>query len=145
MSRGASGIERMVAVLALPKVDAPLPQVRNETRALINRLRFRASFCRASSYLDIYTACQLIDPGNGEEAAANTLIRILGQALDKTPLWHQPGEREFSFDELWLAQLIESYQDLDDSSFRFLIHRRIPHEKRRIFGALIANLATQVS
>ena len=135
------GLKSMVAVLALPKVSPQLPQVQPETRALINRLRFYASFSRASSFLDIYTACQMIDPDNGEEAAANTLIRILGQALDKTPVWHRPGEAEFSFDELWLAQAIESYKYSDDSSFRFLIHRRIPHEKRRIFGALIANLA----
>ncbi|MEM6578490.1 MAG: hypothetical protein AAF678_08360 [Pseudomonadota bacterium] len=131
----------MTAVLALPWADVPEPQIRLETRALINRLRFHASFCRASSYLDIYTACQLIDPESSEEAAATTLIRILGQALDKTPVWHRPGEVEFSFDELWLAQVIESQKTSDADSHRFLIERRIPHSKRRIFGALIANLA----
>ncbi|MEL7012941.1 MAG: hypothetical protein AAFO72_06640 [Pseudomonadota bacterium] len=143
LSRPRFGLRRMVALLAVPKVDIPQPQVRRETRALINRLRFHASFCRASSFLDIYVACQLIDPANGEDAAANTLIRILGQALDKTPVWHRPGEAELSFDELWLAQVIETYHNSDDHSFRFLIHRRIPHAKRRIFGALIANLAEQ--
>ena len=82
-----------------------------------------------------------MDPDTEEEAAATTLIRILGQALDKTPVWHRPGEPEFSFDELWLAQVIESHQNSDADSFRFLIQRRIPHEKQRIFGALICNLA----
>lgn len=135
----------MVALLALPNVEIPQPRVRAKTRALVNRLRFYATFCRASSFLDIYTACDLIDPGNSEEAAASTLIRILGQALDKTPIWHRPGEEEFSFDELWLSQVIESYQDFDDDSYRFLILRRIPHTKRRIFSALIANLADQAS
>lgn len=134
----------MVAVLALPRAHPLPPQVLPETRALINRLRFHASLCRASAHLDIYTACQLIDPGNGEDAAATTLIRILGQALDKTPVWHRPGETELSFDELWLAQVIESHAVNDDDSFRFLIHRRIPHAKRRIFGALISNLAGQI-
>lgn len=132
---------KMTALLQLPRTEAPRPQVRPESRALINRLRFHAAFCRASSYLDIYTACQLIDPKKGEEAAISTLIRILGQALDKTPVWHRPGESTLSFDELWLAQVIESFQNNDDDSFRFLIHRRIPHAKRRIFGAIIANLA----
>lgn len=141
LSRGLLlGMLDMVAVLALPRADAPHPQIRPATRILINRLRFHASFCRASSYLDIYTACQLIDPATGEDAAATTLIRILGQALDKTPVWHRPGETEFSFDELWLAQVIEAHQNSDTDSFRFLIQRRIPHAKRRIFTALICNL-----
>ncbi|WP_299656235.1 hypothetical protein [uncultured Tateyamaria sp.] len=131
----------MTAVLKLPVQEVPWPQVGSETRALINRLRFHASLCRASAHLDIHVACGLIDPNSGEDAAARTLIRVLAQALDRTPVWLRPGEISLSFDECWLAQVIEARRGEDFDSLLFLTHRRIAGDKRRLFGMLVANLA----
>lgn len=130
----------MAAVLKLSAGLAPSPSVCPETRALINRLRFHASYCRASAHLDIYKACALIAPSPNEDITARTLIRVLGQALDRKPHWHRPGDDSFSFDELWLAQVIEARRDDDEDSFTFLTLRRISQAKRRIFAVLVTAL-----
>jgi len=131
----------MITALKTQPQDFVKPQtVAPNTRALINRLRFHASVCQAAAYLDIHSACELIDPTSDEAPAARTLIRILGQALDRSPQWHRPGAQELSFDELWLAQIIEACRSADHDSYTFLTTRRIAKHKQRILRVLVCNL-----
>jgi len=119
---------------------APRPAASPEAMAFLNRLRFHATRCRASARLDIATACTLIDPQGDETAAASVFVRVLGQALDRPPVWYRPGETDLSFDERWVLAVAESYAAGDGDSFTFLTQRRISGPKRRLFLALIARL-----
>lgn len=134
----------MSAVLKLPEKCAPQPlRLTDDVRVSLNQLRFQATTCRASAFLDIFQACSVLDPDT--EDAKNTrqitLLRILGQALDHAPVFYRPGEKNLSFDEKWLAALIEASQRGDHDSFAFLLNRRVVQSKRRIIGSLIVSLA----
>ncbi len=134
----------MSAVLKLPEKCAPQPlRLTDDVRVSLNQLRFQATTCRASAFLDIFQACSVLDPDT--EDAKNTrqitLLRILGQALDHAPVFYRPGEKNLSFDEKWLAALIEASKRGDHDSFAFLLNRRVAHSKRRIIGSLIVSLA----
>ncbi|MEL7214435.1 MAG: hypothetical protein AAGJ96_00690 [Pseudomonadota bacterium] len=122
---------------------APRYEVPGDIRGMINRLRFRASLCRASARLDIHEACRLLPVADDpDEGAVSTLfLRVLGQALERPPVWLKPGAADFSFDELWLARVLITYQKGDGASLAFLIDRRIPKEKRRVFRLLVASLS----
>ncbi|MCH2163408.1 MAG: hypothetical protein MK098_01965 [Marinovum sp.] len=137
----------MGAVLSLPVMDAPprAPNVSDEMRGLINRLRFHATFCRAAAHLDLHAACAVVDPNAGEDAAARILIRVLRQALEREPVWYRPGSTQMSFDELWLAQAIEALIVNDLDSYTFLTHRRIAKDKRRFVHMLMKNLTKSLS
>ena len=134
----------MLAALPFAPESVPQDQVAPETRALINRLRFHAARCRASAHLDLYHACQVVDPNADEDLVACTLLRILGQALGSEPRWFRPGEGELSFDERWLAQLISAFADGDADSVTFLLARRIAAPKRRVVQTLVAQLANKL-
>lgn len=133
----------MTALLKLSLSDVPPPGVDAPTRALINRLRFHASRCRASAHLDIHAACALIDPKGCPERAAATLLRVLGQALARVPVWHRVGEPALSFDERWLAQVIAARRRGDRDSYLFLTLRRVAPDKQRLFALLVAQVAAQ--
>lgn len=135
----------MSALPNLASTNAPIPDVSQETRALINRLRFHAARCRASSRLDIFEACHLMEATGDRDIATATLIRVASQALDHAPRWLRPGEPELTFDELWFAQVIQSLAVGDLDSFAFLTRSRIARNKRRMFGALAARVAKQAS
>ena len=134
----------MSAVLKLPEKCAPQPlRLTDDVRVLLNQLRFQATTCRASAFLDIFQACSVLDPvtEDANNTRQITLLRILGQALDHAPVFYRPGEKNLSFDEKWLAALIEASKRGDRDSFAFLLNRRVAQSKRRIIGSLIASLA----
>lgn len=130
-----------------PQQDVSAPALPETLIALLNRMRFHAIRCRASAHLDLFKACSLLDPhANGAEIETlRTLVRVMGQALDREPVFFQPGSAEISFDERWLLALITAAHTKDDNSFQFLMVRRVAHHKRRIFSLLIKSLAENTS
>ncbi len=134
----------MSALLKLPVTnERPLAEVPDNVRGLLNKLRFHATTCRASARLDIYSACAVLDhnEARAEDAQIKTLLRVMGQALGQSPVFLRPGEESLSFDERWLIAALTAKAVRDDSSFSFLMCRRIEVSKRRIFGLLVSGLA----
>ena len=135
----------MAALLKLPSAETHVtPQDRDlGLTPLLNRLRFHATRCRASSHLDLYEACRLLDPTakDAEALYVSTLLRILDQALGRTPLFYRPGEATRSFDETWITALIEARMRGDAASYRFLISSRVAREKRRSLAPIISGLS----
>lgn len=134
----------MTALLKLDIQHEATPATLPEgARGLLNKLRFHASQCRASAYLDIFSACSVLDPNadRAEDAQMRVLLRVMGQALEKEPVFHRPGEPTLSFDESWLMTALTARAEGDDDSFTFLLHRRVSKEKRRIFSLLLGGLS----
>ncbi len=134
----------MTALLKLPvHHDRPETVVPASVRGLLNRIRFHATTCRASARLDIFDACAVLDPdtSRAEDARIKVLLRVLGQALDKEPVFLRAGVSTLSFDERWLIAALRAKADGDEDSFSFLICRRVEHSKRRVFAVLLAGLA----
>ena len=134
----------MAALLERPGLDVPPRHtIPDSMRGVLNRVRFHASTCRASAYLDLYKACSVIDPTapDAEDGQIRILLRVMGQALDKQPTFLRPGEQNLSFDESWLIALLQARLDQDDDSFAFLMLRRVALPKRRVFGLLLSGLA----
>ena len=133
----------MTALLKLPvHHDRPETVVPAGARGLLNRLRFHATTCRASARLDIFDACAVLDAdtNRAEDARIKTLLRVLGQALDKEPDFLRPGETALSFDERWLMAALRAKSEGDGDSFAFLICSRVEHSKRRVFGFLLSGV-----
>ncbi|MEL6119561.1 MAG: hypothetical protein AAGL92_05045 [Pseudomonadota bacterium] len=134
----------MSALLKLPiHNDRPAPEVPEDVRPLLNKLRFAATTCRASARLDIFAACAVLDPNEtrAEAAQINTLLRVMGQALGKEPVFLRPGVETTSFDERWLIAALMAKTAGDENSFAFLLLSRVEHSKRRIFALLLSGLA----
>lgn len=134
----------MSALLKLPfETDRPVPQVPHHVRAILNKIRFYATTCRASARLDIFAACAVLNPmdPHAEALKINTLLRVMGQALGTDPVLLRPGETGTSFDERWLIAALSAKLDKDEDSFAFLILSRVEPSKRRIFALLISGLA----
>lgn len=134
----------MSALLKLPvQNDRPAAQVPEHVRSILNKIRFFATTCRASARLDIFAACAVLDPNEtrAEAAQITTLLRVMGQALGKEPVFLRPGVETTSFDERWLIAAIMAKVDGDEDSFAFLIVSRVEPSKRRIFGLLLSGLA----
>ena len=133
----------MGAVLQIPTYSAPPARAVPEPyRIILNQMRLHAAECRASSRLDLFEACDAISPETqkGEETLIRVVLRVMGQALDKRPLFLKPGTAELSFDEEWLMSLLMAHARGDADSFEFMIRRRVARLKRRSFGSLIASL-----
>ena len=109
----------------------------------LNDLRVAALGCRASAYADLTNACALLAAARetGRMAHAEVLVRCLAQAIGSRPLFHRPGSTEISFDEAWIARLIETAEQGDDESFAFLIKSRVPHWARRNIAYLIRSIS----
>lgn len=135
-----------VLKLACP-IHQPEPELDGDMRVLLNTLRFHAATCRAKARVDFFHACLLIDPKAEatDTARLEMVLRVMGDALGNTPIFFRPGEPELSFDERWLIAVISARIQDDSDSFEFLMRRRVSHDKRRLFGALIAGLADQIS
>lgn len=132
----------MGAVLNLP-YDAwpPVPRLDTSARGCVNRLRFVATRCRASARLDISTLVRAGPAEISPEVAAQVLVRILGQALGTPPIWHRAGAKHFSFDEIWLAQILTACAQGDTASFDFLTRRRVAAPMRAPFAAVVRRLS----
>jgi hypothetical protein len=118
-----------------------------EARALLNRIRFTAASCRASSRLDLFEARTVLDAHGkqDDEAHVAALIRVLGEALGARPVFRRTGEEDLSFDEAWLVAAVSARAKGDDASFLFLVTRRVLASKRRSFAMLVTRLTQRLA
>ncbi|MEM9047111.1 MAG: hypothetical protein AAGC92_00200 [Pseudomonadota bacterium] len=132
------------AVVKMPNLpDRAVEPLPDHLRQWVNRLRFHAAGCRSAARLDLFRACALLSPVTEEAEAAgcSALIRVLGQALEKSPVFFKPGVDPLSFDEAWLVSIIDARLRGDLDSVAFLVLRRVAPEKRRAFMLLIDAVA----
>lgn len=115
-------------------------------KGALNRLRFLAAGCRASARLDLFRACDFLDPDDSvvARASATAIVRTLDQAIGTKAVLFTPGTSEASFDEAWLLRLIERCRARDHSSIDFLLKCRVLPERRSAFLHLIQTLADNI-
>lgn len=121
--------------------EAPLiPQTRSQSQLYkLNKLRLTAMRCRASTQVDVFEACKLL---NVNETLAEThfeeaLLRTLRQGLQRKPKFYSVGSSEESFDEKWLLQVLGAADTDDFASVEFLIRSRIDRRMWRSIRFLI--------
>lgn len=110
----------------------------------LDMLRREAARARVDSRLDLFRACALLAPEAQRSSAAfaRALLRTLGQALGRRPVFHPVGHRgALGFDEAWLLRAIERARAGDHDSLTFLVSSRIPHGYRRSVAFLVHGVA----
>ena len=91
--------------------------------------------CRKDSRISIDEACKLIQIDKKKSARyfAYNILRTLEEILGKKPIFRNPGEKCLSFDEQWIASLINSYKSNDQISTKFLINSRVENLNKRSY------------
>ena len=102
---------------------------------VVNKLRFLMIDCRKESRISIDEACRLIQIDKKKSASyfAYNILRTLEEILGKKPIFRNPGEKNLSFDEQWIASLIKSYKSNDQISTKFLINSRVANLNKRSY------------
>ena len=102
---------------------------------VVNKLRFLMIDCRKESRISIDEACRLIQIDKKKSASyfAYNILRTLEEILGKKPIFRNPGEKNLSFDEQWIASLIKSYKSNDQISTKFLINSRVENLNKRSY------------
>jgi len=102
---------------------------------VVNKLRFLMIDCRKESRISIDEACRLIQIDKKKSASyfAYNILRTLEEILGKKPIFRNPGEKNLSFDEHWIASLIKSYKSNDQISTKFLINSRVANLNKRSY------------
>ena len=102
---------------------------------VINKLRFLMIGCRKDARISIDEACKLIQIDNKTSASyfAHNILRTLEEVIGKKPVFRNPGEKNLSFDEQWIASLITSYKINDQISIKFLIKSRVENLSKRSY------------
>ena len=114
---------------------------------VVNKLRFLMIDCRKDSRISIDEACKLIQIDKKKSASyfAYNILRTLEEILGKKPIFRNPGEKNLSFDEQWIASLINSYKSNDQISTKFLINSRVENlNKRSYISFLIDGLVKDI-
>ena len=114
---------------------------------VVNKLRFLMIDCRKDSRISIDEACKLIQTDKKKSASyfAYNILRTLEEILGKKPIFRNPGEKNLSFDEQWIASLIKSYKSNDQISTKFLINSRVENlNKRSYISFLIDGLVKDI-
>ena len=114
---------------------------------VVNKLRFLMIDCRKESRISIDEACKLIQTDKKKSASyfAYNILRTLEEILGKKPIFRNPGEKNLSFDEQWIASLITSYKINDQVSIKFLINSRVENlNKRSYISFLIDGLVKDI-
>ncbi len=114
---------------------------------VVNKLRFLMIDCRKDSRISIDEACKLIQIDKKKSASyfAYNILRTLEEILGKKPVFRNPGEKSLSFDEQWIASLINSYKSNDQISTKFLINSRVENlNKRSYISFLIDGLVKDI-
>ncbi len=114
---------------------------------VVNKLRFLMIDCRKDSRISIDEACKLIQIDKKKSARyfAYNILRTLEEILGKKPIFRNPGEQSLSFDEQWIASLINSYKSNDQISTKFLINSRVENlNKRSYISFLIDGLVKDI-
>ena len=102
---------------------------------VVNKLRFLMIDCRKESRISIDEACKLIqiDKRKSANYFAYNILRTLEEVIGKKPVFRNPGEKNLSFDEQWIASLITSYKINDQTSIKFLIKSRVVNLSKRSY------------
>ena len=102
---------------------------------VINKLRFLMIGCRKDARISIDEACKLIqiDKKTSARYFAHNILRTLEEVIGKKPVFRNPGEKNLSFDEQWIASLITSYKINDQTSIKFLIKSRVENLSKRSY------------
>ena len=102
---------------------------------VINKLRFLMIGCRKDARISIDEACKLIQIDKKKSARyfAHNILRTLEEVIGKKPVFRNPGEKNLSFDEQWIASLITSYKINDQTSIKFLINSRVENLSKRSY------------
>ena len=102
---------------------------------VVNKLRFLMIDCRKESRISIDEACKLIqiDKKKSANYFAYNILRTLEEVIGKKPVFRNPGEQTLSFDEKWIASLINSYLSNDQKSIKFLINSRVENLNKRSY------------
>ena len=106
---------------------------------VINKLRFLMIGCRKDARLNIDEACKLIqiDKKTSAHYFAHNILRTLEEVIGKKPVFRNPGEKNLSFDEQWIASLITSYKINDQVSIKFLIKSRVENLSKRSYMSFL--------
>ena len=110
-------------------------------RDLLNKFRFHALSCRASSRIDIFNACKASDLEAyvALEEYYDLLIRTFPDVIDKKPIWLRVGEVNTTFDEQWLVRVVTLAMQNQTDNLDMLIRGRVAREKRRFFYLILNN------
>ena len=102
---------------------------------VINKLRFLMIGCRKDARISIDEACKLIQIDKKKSARyfVHNILRTLEEVIGKKPVFRNPGEKNLSFDEQWIASLITSYKINDQTSIKFLINSRVENLNKRSY------------
>ena len=102
---------------------------------VINKLRFLMIGCRKDARISIDEACKLIQIDKKKSARyfAHNILRTLEEVIGKKPVFRNPGEKNLSFDEQWIASLITSYKMNDQISIKFLIKSSVENLSKRSY------------
>jgi hypothetical protein len=97
--------------------------------------------CRKDSRISIDEACKLIQIDKKKSARyfAYNILRTLEEILGKKPIFRNPGEKCLSFDEQWIASLINSYKSKDQISTKFLINSRVENLNKRSYISFLVD------
>ena len=115
---------------------------------VINKLRFLMIGCRKDARISIDEACKMIqiDKKKSAHYFAYNILRTLEEVIGKKPIFRNPGEKNLSFDEQWIASLITSHMLNDQVSIKFLINSRVENlSKRSYISFLISGLVKDLS
>ena len=126
--------------------DNDLPE-NQDVIYVINKLRFLMIGCRKDARISIDEACKLIQIDKKKSARyfAHNILRTLEEVIGKKPVFRNPGEKNLSFDEQWIASLITSYKINDQTSIKFLINSRVENlNKRSYISFLVEGLVKEL-
>lgn len=115
---------------------------------VINKLRFLMIGCRKDARISIDEACKMIQIDKKKSARyfAYNILRTLEEVIGKKPIFRNPGEKNLSFDEQWIASLITSHILNDQVSIKFLINSRVENlSKRSYITYLVSGLVKDLS
>ena len=115
---------------------------------VINKLRFLMIGCRKDARISIDEACKMIQIDKKKSARyfAYNILRTLEEVIGKKPIFRNPGEKNLSFDEQWIASLITSHMLNDQVSIKFLINSRVENlSKRSYISYLVSGLVKDLS
>ena len=144
--KGRPSVSAMM--LATPFVEAPADHsgVSRDLALffpLLNRLRFLAQKCRADARLDLTEACSAIhaERSTSLDRIAESMIRVISQAVEGHVVFLAPGSPHMTFDEEWLVRLLDRGTAKDTVSVEFLLRRRVAPRHHHAFRSIVRAVA----
>ena len=120
-----------------------LDKIQPEDSSIVEFLRVAYQLCRTKPKIDFFRACDVLK--TSEEASLSAyveaLVRGLPAALQRSIIFHKPGNDELSFDEAWLLRAIQCYASCDEDSLAFLLKSRAKPESYPHLMFLISKIS----